>query len=563
MLPRRLRLVHLVLSALIVVSTFLTRRIGRPLFYRGSKYFDTTREKQFSLALDPGCSIYQDITGIYHHPESASVSVSLRSNASDDVDRRACLRPYLVARLSGPAVGVVHEWTYRQGSEENSTVIEGHYDVPMPGEYFLEIIVILCNTYDEQLLRQAQNYTYSDGHNASEAAAAFEREKQHIVEHCVENPEHNRLTALNASIGVIKTSRPRQPAAETRDSWKVDMDSPQGYWMRDTSSSRPQETVYEPLYTRYQPGECHGGRTGDCSLPAASQTRFEPYRFTWTVPKDGRPFGDEILNDTADLGTELRLWSDLRVLDEKILRGSVRRKSLANPNDTFCLVGDSHTMQLAPSIRQFVSNPVTYIEINLAFILGENITLGDPTKSVAERVIQQLEGALGSTLGDCSFLVIQIAHWDASYFGGYPTGVSLYERNIFKTIFKTCRWHFRILESLYGARIPWHWEHVSFCSLPTIPLPLLPLTVDMCAPGIWLNCPHMDWRNPALIDFYKEALQRAVAAAAARSSPPPVYLDTSFITAPMWDFALDYSHSDVRVTRARSLFIAESLLGAF
>jgi hypothetical protein len=46
-------------------------------------------------------------------------------------------------------------------------------------------------------------------------------------------------------------------------------------------------------------------------------------------------------------------------------------------------------------------------------------------------------------------------------------------------------------------------------------------------------------------------------------SNPPKYLDTSFITQPMWDYTADFSHSSVVVSNARALFIAATSVNVF
>jgi hypothetical protein len=80
----------------------------------------------------------------------------------------------------------------------------------------------------------------------------------------------------------------------------------------------------------------------------------------------------------------------------------------------------------------------------------------------------------------------------------------------------------------------------------------------------WYLCPNQDLRNPAFIDVYNAALQRVVAAAAsAAPSNPPKYLDTSFITRPMWDYTSDSSHSSTAVSDARALYFAATLLDVF
>jgi hypothetical protein len=399
--------------------------------------------KKEALALNRQCSMYQDVVGIYHHPASAALSVVLQSNdEAPNNHQRSCLQPYLIARLSGPAVGLVHQWHCSRSSApsgvETSSVTEsavsgimvGHYDVPIPGEYFLEIIVVLCNDYDRSMMRRAKNYTYVE-QNEIGAVAVFEREQQHIVQQCVQDPDFHRLTALNTSILVVKPSHHSIKRSNSSRAAKIaENESNQkelrGYWVRHADGMK-QDMINDPLYTRYQPKECIGVRHDDCIHPAASQARFEPYQFAWTLSTPGR-HGDKVaMNGTAKPNAML-------VFDEKVLSDKVRLKSQARLNNSFCVFGDSHAAQLAKHLTSLLSNPVIAVSIKFATTLGESISRSGSGESVTERVIQQLERSYGSKMAPCSIVVLQIAHWDASFVGGFPTSVSLYERNMYQTI---------------------------------------------------------------------------------------------------------------------------------
>jgi hypothetical protein len=514
--------------------------------------------------------MHQDIIGIYHHPESAAISVALQSGHDDS--REACLRPYLVARLSGPAVGVVYQWSYRQRTiqpvdttikngtnnastaiPETTVVMEGYYDVPVTGVYFLEIIVVLCNTYDDDMLRKTEIYTYSDEVNNTIAGPALLEQQEHVKGRCVVRPENNKLTAFGTSIAVVKAATssnhwPNPVAAEniTGEGDEVARNKQlSGYWVRDLDRTLQGYVEYAPLYTRYQPLACNGAAPLDCHHPAAAEARFDPYEFSWTLSSEED--GSATKSDKALTGNETSPQSSFRIVNEQMVIDKVKLKSQEKANETICLFGDSHAWQLGNQLATFVSNRVEYMTNYYAHTLGENITtMGDATKSVAERVKEQLEREESAQryaqvkLPDCTVVVTQNAHWDASNYGFFPTAVSFYERNMWKTMQN-------LRETFPAARI-FVWSPHSMA----------------LGVYLYLQCPNKDWRNPPLIDFYKAALQRAVAKIAAESpSNPPQYLDTTFIVKPMWDYALDWSHSSFKVGRVRSLYIAAMILGAF
>jgi hypothetical protein len=511
-----------------------------------------------SLPLDVHGPMHQDILGIYHHPESAAITVVLQNGHYNS--REACLRPYLVARLSGPAVGVVYEWSYRQSSSRTAdrsgsnastaipattVVMEGFYDVPATGVYFLEIVAVLCNTYDDDIMRKTEVYTYSDKINVTLAALAFEAQQQHVLNRCLVNPQNNKLTAFGTSIVVVKAAtslnQRQNPISVERIQVGRDEEAPKkrlrGFWVREVNRTEHGTEAYAPLYTRYQPPNCP---PANCTHPAASETRFDPYKFSWTLSNVGDYFSTA--EGQASREREASPTLPLHPVNEQILIDEVRVKSKKKINETFCILGDSHALQLKDLLPIFVSTPVVYAENRFAVTLGENITVGDSNKSIAVRAKQLLEEARGSWSGnvDCSVVVTQIAHWDASSRVVVPTPVAVYEHNMWRTV--------QNLQQTFPAARIFVWSPHSN-SLGTM---------------IWDKCPHEDWRNPALIDFYREALQRVVAKTAAASpSNPPVYLDTTFISKPMWDSAHDWRHFSGKVALAQTLFIAATILDVF
>jgi hypothetical protein len=437
---------------------------GDSSFAKENELYRSSWEYTSSLPLDRHGPMHQDILGIYHHPESAAISVALRSGHDDS--REACLRPCLVARLSGPAVGVVYEWTYRRRSiqaanttrsnrstnESNTTtvtttvVVEGYYDVPVTGMYFLEIIVVLCNTYDDDMLRNTEIYTYVDEINETTAGPAFEEQQRQVMDRCIVAPQNNKLTALGTTIFVVK-------AAKSTDQWtnavadeniqigkekEARKQQLRGYWVRDMNNTQQGNQEFAPLYTRYQPLECANITAQACTHPAASEARFGPYQFSWTLSTAGVD-SDSAL-DAALTGRETSPQSSFHIVDEQMVIDKVRLKSLEKADETYCVFGDSHGWQLGNQLPIFVSNPVMYMTNPQAHLLSEDIAKGNATKSVAERVKQVLEGRESAErhqqvkVPDCSVIITSNAHWDASNWGNPPVPVSRYERNMWKTL---------------------------------------------------------------------------------------------------------------------------------
>lgn len=116
----------------------------------------------------------------------------------------------------------------------------GYYHVPMPGKYFIEIIVTTC------------------------VELTFNTDIKPI---CLEDPAHHRCTMDNATINVIDTTIQNKMQEKAI-----------GYWFYEGD-----EQV--PLYTRYQPQVC-SRKMADPVCAAMELSRFDPYKFKFSADFD-------------------------------------------------------------------------------------------------------------------------------------------------------------------------------------------------------------------------------------------------------------------------------------
>lgn len=76
-------------------------------------------------------------------------------------------------------------------------------------------------------------------------------------------------------------------------------------------------------------------------------------------------------------------------------------------------------------------------------------------------------------------------------------------------------------------------------------------------------CPMRDWRSPVVMDGYTQIIEKAVQEAKGDESisggEHVEFLDTRFITSPMWDNAFDWIHLPPQVSDVEALFIATVL----
>eukprot|EP00980_Cylindrotheca_fusiformis_P004175 scaffold909_cov135-Cylindrotheca_fusiformis.AAC.32 len=187
----------------------------------------TAAASHVDISISPKSYMAQDIVKITHLQAEAKVIIQLRS-------QRACRQPQLIGRLSGPALEKL-VWE----KETSEDVMIGSYHAPIPGRYFLEIIVIMCTAPEKQI------------------------DYRRI---CPVKPELHRLTIDEAFVDVVHV----KPTIEPRF----------GYWYNKN------QTMQDPLYTRYQPQGCRNGtaQAEPRCLDFMSVTRFEPYEFRYTDP---------------------------------------------------------------------------------------------------------------------------------------------------------------------------------------------------------------------------------------------------------------------------------------
>jgi hypothetical protein len=289
----------LALLAFVALGTFLAqpRRVGslyKPNITKRKKDHWHPRwsppEGSITMELNPNSTMREELVGIYHVLFSSSILVVIKADtsssspSSSNTTRPPCLRPYLMGRLSGPALGMVMSWSYshfdRDSVDDNDTNstnlmtkmtinVEGQYRVPLAGVYSLEVIVIMCNTWEDEAWHHA---------NSTEIATQL----------CIEDPRHHRLTTLNVSIEVIysyprlmphicstatsslslRTCSPTKcnickemnmlDTGDLSNNQPSEPDLP-GYWMRRHVNDPVESAVSAlapPLFTRFQLHSC-------------------------------------------------------------------------------------------------------------------------------------------------------------------------------------------------------------------------------------------------------------------------------------------------------------------
>jgi len=169
------------------------------LTHRESVVIDGAPVKE-TIALHPESTVLDDIRSIEHIPEEASIRITLKQGAR-------CTHPSLMGRLSGPALFSIH-WKPPMETTDG-VLLSGNYVSPINGTFFLEIIVIHC---DSRIFC---------GNNS-------------IATECMEDATRHRLTADGSNITV----------ARNENAWNL----ADGFWIDESYK----ESRDRPLYTRVQ-----------------------------------------------------------------------------------------------------------------------------------------------------------------------------------------------------------------------------------------------------------------------------------------------------------------------
>lgn len=357
-----------------------------------------TRAPPIGSRYDGLSLLASEIESISHIPRERQIVIKFyssgSSNSGNHFRRRICNKPFVIGRLSGPYLSMIDNWTpifannikKSDQSDHNETSREdvgetvdqlvGEYNVPFTGQYFLEIIGLLCND-----LHWNEDYKNV----------------------CLEDYASMQLTGDSASINIhTLVTTPNEFAGST----DVSDDLTIGHWKwvgKETSglnSDRDSDIQYIPLHTRYQPPSCRDKiAINETCKSHMSLDRFEPYQFQFH-------FYDE--------------------------PDRVRSRALAITNNSsndgqtqLCFVGLSHAREMAAAVNVWLQ------QWSMSNIVAKNYDAQFP-RLINENFIQKIIIGRG-----CTKTVIAAGQWSAGrkppggkYRNVPPTPFSEYEEEV-------------------------------------------------------------------------------------------------------------------------------------
>jgi len=190
----------------------------------------------------------RDLRSIVHIPEEARVRVKLNVNAT-------CPQPYLMGRLSGPALVKIGPWKHKSPSG----VLEASYDAPVRGTYFIEIVILYCHDAFYDITNNHSDWQNDPSMNMDYSTT------------CAVDPNRFAMTSKNASIKV-----------DTLRSWQTSKFG--GYWW-NVAQNQSTFSSYQKVSTRWQPTGCRKSKDPICTKHT-EVARFQPYEFRLTFNKD-------------------------------------------------------------------------------------------------------------------------------------------------------------------------------------------------------------------------------------------------------------------------------------
>eukprot|EP00985_Skeletonema_marinoi_P013729 scaffold6852_cov201-Skeletonema_marinoi.AAC.1 len=260
------------------------------------------------------------------------------------MDYVACPNPDLMGRISGSSLAVLDEWGYQSRSmhHENGTdfivndLYCGSYKnawLP-PGQYDVEIIVVLCNSFGLTSPMRETNFTKWLEYD-------FKND-------CLEDPASNQLTSSSSTLTIEE-----EVSRVSDDKEQL----PEGRWTLEDKSA---DYGYMPLRTRYQPKGCWPNANEvlpeRCTVPM-NETRFKAFNFVWrndTWLEKLKQYQLDLGFNLEFEGLEVSRTTEKRVNEYEMrahggtgldVDSSKRMKGISDESK-ICLVGYSHSYHL-------------------------------------------------------------------------------------------------------------------------------------------------------------------------------------------------------------------------
>jgi len=272
-----------------------------------------------------------------------------------------------------------------------------------------------------------------------------------------------------------------------------------GSWVH---ASAHQDEQYIPLHTRIQPDMCTGLRAKALNVHR---------RFRNIPPIIISPLSDRERKQCDEYG-------DIRPFESYHFQWNEGiKKELLQHNGTemkICFVGASHSQHFARAVQQ---------------LRGESESSGNIFARFQHQVTESLWDEILNEK-KCRRIVFGFGQWSASFSGQRPVLFPAYQ-NATKSL---------IIDIISKReRLKLHGADVFFRSMHFLPLNNL----------VASSCPPVDWRSPPVVDRYN-IIERKLCM---EHGIP--FIDTNFLTSPVWDSSPDWMHLNMPVKLVESQYV--------
>ena len=417
--------------------------------FLSSNCTDDKEREIFSIEIDKGSAIANDIVCIQHHRKESKIVVRLHRE-------RRCEEPYLKGRLSGPVLTMV-EWetTNWQTNEELQEIyLVGKYDIPpqysSEAKYFIEIIVVMCTPI------------------------RYDTDFESI---CIEDPLHHRLTVRNASIETMTMTTAHHGTKKHPKRNQI------GYWHHNN------RTTPKPLFTRFQTQECYDkfriGRIYNDNFLSAALEAEEQGVGSGLHTQELQTF----IRDCKD-HEDLSRFDPYRFEFEKGLDLEGR---LVGKHEVICFSGASHSKRLAQKTTKLIQS-----------VLGNQSTIEIDQPGGYHRFAASYDPSVVQSFIDrnCTKVVVGTGQWDLIDWYTKRHCIRTNENSHFSqkrgpTPFITYEYYLSdamgsMKEKFLEANIDLYFRSTHYN----------PIKAHTS------HCPPIEWRNPPVIDMYNKITKK-------------------------------------------------------
>jgi hypothetical protein len=459
---------------------------------------------------NPNSTVATDISAIFHYEHQEEVCIRLKAGSR-------CPHPSLVGRLSGQTIAMLN-WRKADSAVTNGTSYCGSYAGSwlFPGIYFLEVIIIHCKGFgvtalDRILANPNENHTEEE----IQMWRSFD-----FTHECMEDPASNRLTAEDAFLLV-----------------RGHMGGSLGYWALANNAN----ATVQPWFTRYQPSQaCSKNENAPECIGPVDNSKISDYSFVWVGEDQWKA---DIESMKIDLG--LQYHQEKKLIMDGSNPDVLYENDIFNRPNKVCLVGDSHTFHMVNAM--FRNN------------LGHHFVKMDlfyPLSVESERLDVWPEKIIANTeyfeefyfKRNCTQFVIALGQWPLADVYGRFGGPYLVER--FRAKMSSIIRNQEIYQIGKGD-IKLYLQNMHHSPLG--------YRYHSCTP----KGKPVDWRSFTTTDSYNRVMKELVDETKndfLDISNRINWIDTQFITTPLWDTAPDWNHLHFKVSDTEALYYARKFL---